>query len=107
MIIVCHECSARLQIDDAKYSTRHFTVRCPKCNSEVHSSSASTVDPTASAAQPNPFAYQKPAPLFELESDGQARTAMPAAVPDQLTALLASLIGAQGLPSDQLNLSRP
>jgi predicted Zn finger-like uncharacterized protein len=106
MIIVCHECSARLQIDDAKYSTRHFTVRCPKCNSEVHSSSASTVDPNASAAV-NRFTYQKPAPLFELDSEVHANANTQPAAPDQLTALLSGLMSVQGLQTEQLNLLRP
>jgi predicted Zn finger-like uncharacterized protein len=32
MIIVCHKCSTRLQVDDDKSPPRPFNVRCPKCN---------------------------------------------------------------------------
>jgi predicted Zn finger-like uncharacterized protein len=31
MVITCQQCSARLQLDDAKVPQRAFTVRCPKC----------------------------------------------------------------------------
>jgi predicted Zn finger-like uncharacterized protein len=31
MVIICQQCSARLQLDDAKVPQRAFTVRCPKC----------------------------------------------------------------------------
>ena len=35
MIIVCQNCSTRLQIPDDKSPQRPFNVRCPKCNSTV------------------------------------------------------------------------
>lgn len=35
MIVVCSQCSTRLQLDDAKVPTRPFTVRCPKCQSII------------------------------------------------------------------------
>ena len=41
MIIVCHKCSTRLQVDDEKSPNRPFSVRCPKCNSTVNSGPAS------------------------------------------------------------------
>src|SRR5918995_1052210 len=31
MIVTCHNCATRLQLDDAKVPSRAFTVRCPKC----------------------------------------------------------------------------
>jgi predicted Zn finger-like uncharacterized protein len=37
MIIVCHKCSTRLQVDDDKSPPRPFNVRCPKCNNTVSS----------------------------------------------------------------------
>jgi len=39
MIIVCPNCSTRLQIDDDK-SLKAFSVRCPKCNKAVSSGNA-------------------------------------------------------------------
>lgn len=35
MILVCSECTSRLQLDDAKVPQRAFTVRCPKCQSII------------------------------------------------------------------------
>ena len=37
MIIVCHKCASRLQVDDAKVPSRPVVIRCPKCNSSVDS----------------------------------------------------------------------
>jgi predicted Zn finger-like uncharacterized protein len=31
MIVVCSQCTTRLQLDDAKVPSRAFTIRCPKC----------------------------------------------------------------------------
>lgn len=36
MIVVCSQCTTRLQLDDAKIPSRPFTVRCPKCQSIIH-----------------------------------------------------------------------
>ncbi len=36
MIVVCNQCSMRLQLDDAKVPARPFTVRCPKCQNIVN-----------------------------------------------------------------------
>ncbi|MDT4898248.1 MAG: hypothetical protein QOH25_3325 [Acidobacteriota bacterium] len=35
MIVVCSQCTTRLQLDDSKVPTRSFTLRCPKCQSIV------------------------------------------------------------------------
>jgi predicted Zn finger-like uncharacterized protein len=35
MIVVCSQCTARLQIDDAKVPAHSFTVRCPKCHNAI------------------------------------------------------------------------
>jgi predicted Zn finger-like uncharacterized protein len=43
MIIICQQCSTRLQIDDEKSPQRPFNVRCPKCNSTVSSGPANPV----------------------------------------------------------------
>ena len=37
MIIVCQNCSTRLQVDEEKSPAQPFTIRCPKCNSSVKS----------------------------------------------------------------------
>lgn len=36
MIVVCTNCSMRLQLDDAKVPSRAFTIRCPKCQSVIN-----------------------------------------------------------------------
>jgi predicted Zn finger-like uncharacterized protein len=41
MILVCQKCATRLQVDEEKMPARPFNVRCPKCNSTVHSGTAS------------------------------------------------------------------
>ena len=35
MVLICTKCEARLQVDDAKAPSRPFTVRCPKCQTNV------------------------------------------------------------------------
>lgn len=39
MTIVCPNCSARLQLDDAKAPSGTFTVRCPKCQRTIDAKS--------------------------------------------------------------------
>lgn len=41
MIIVCPNCSTRLQVDQEKSPNRPFNVRCPKCNGTISSSGMS------------------------------------------------------------------
>lgn len=36
MIVTCTNCTARLQLEDAKLPSRPFTVRCPKCQSIIN-----------------------------------------------------------------------
>jgi predicted Zn finger-like uncharacterized protein len=36
MIVVCSECTTRLQLDDAKLPSRPFTIRCPKCQHVIN-----------------------------------------------------------------------
>ncbi len=35
MIVLCSNCTTRLQLDDTKIPTRPFTVRCPKCQNII------------------------------------------------------------------------
>jgi predicted Zn finger-like uncharacterized protein len=72
MIIVCTQCSSRIQIDDAKIPNGSFSVRCPKCSHSVTSSgpskkkskSALAVGGSPSTESPR-FERQPAAPLFE------------------------------------------
>lgn len=36
MIVVCSQCTTRLQLDDAKLPSRAFTIRCPKCQNVIN-----------------------------------------------------------------------
>jgi len=49
MVLICPQCNARLQLDDAKAPSRPFSVRCPKCQASVNHapSSAPETMPTA------------------------------------------------------------
>lgn len=41
MIIVCPNCSTRLQVDQEKSPNRPFNVRCPKCSATINANGAS------------------------------------------------------------------
>ncbi|HKC65385.1 MAG TPA: zinc-ribbon domain-containing protein, partial [Pyrinomonadaceae bacterium] len=49
MIVVCSQCTTRLQLDDAKIPSRPFTVRCPKCQSIIHGQPPTTSNGQQSA----------------------------------------------------------
>jgi predicted Zn finger-like uncharacterized protein len=49
MVLVCPQCSARLQIDDAKAPSRPFSVRCPKCQTSVNHPAASADESPAAS----------------------------------------------------------
>ena len=74
MIIVCPNCSTRLQIDDEKAPSRPFTVRCPKCGNNVNSATVSPAsEQSALAVGESPstasqrFDPARSAPTFELQ----------------------------------------
>ena len=98
MIIVCQECSSRLQVDEAKIPARPFVIRCPKCNSSVDSglpNPALAESPTALSGSPatedSRFEQPTPAPLFELGQE--SAVAQPSASgTEQLAQLLAGLL---------------
>jgi predicted Zn finger-like uncharacterized protein len=49
MVLVCPQCSARLQIDDAKAPSGPFSVRCPKCQTSVNHPAAAADEPPAAS----------------------------------------------------------
>lgn len=98
MIIVCQNCSSRLQVDEAKIPARPFVIRCPRCNSSVDSGlpnpapaeTAAALGGSPSTEDPR-FEQPTPAPLFEL--DHEATVAQPnASGPEQLIELLSGLL---------------
>ncbi|MGA9996675.1 MAG: zinc-ribbon domain-containing protein [Pyrinomonadaceae bacterium] len=82
MIIVCSQCSTRLQLEDAKIPVRAFTIRCPKCNHNINAQPpAGMADRSAMAVGNSPstehlrFERPVPAPAFKLVSDGEETVA--------------------------------
>lgn len=113
MIIVCQKCTSRLQVDDMKVPSRSFTIRCPKCNSNVDCGPASAaIEHSAialgeSPATGNPrYEPPKPAPLFELEETGTEITATASAA-EKLVELLTGLLGQAGATGVDRQSSRP
>ena len=75
MIIICSNCSTRLQVDEDKAPSRPFTVRCPKCNSSINSNAGSAAfDQSALAVGDSPsterqrFDKGRLAPAYQLDS---------------------------------------
>ena len=110
MIIICQNCSSRLQVDETKIPTRPFIIRCPKCNSSVDSGEAtsaaeqSAVAVGQSPATENPrFEQPTPAPPFGLQqNETDANSGGSAA--ERLVELLSGLLNhppatVRGLPT--------
>jgi len=64
MLLVCPQCGARLQLDDAKAPARAFSVRCPKCQANVSHTPAAAAGELASAEVSAPV-DAAPATRFE------------------------------------------
>jgi len=111
MIIVCPNCSTRLQVDQEKSPQRPFNVRCPKCNSTINSGGAgSGAEQSALAVggspatdhprfeQPTARAYEPPAKSNEtLEADS----------PNEALQMLADLLAKGGGREPERPGSRP
>jgi len=76
MTIVCPNCFARLQLDDAKAPSGTFTVRCPKCQRTVDAKSAEPLPDQSGmglgkspATEKARFERAMPAPPFGVESE--------------------------------------
>jgi predicted Zn finger-like uncharacterized protein len=101
MIIVCSNCSTRLQVDDQKVPSRPFTVRCPKCSSSVNSCSTSpALEQSALAVGESPsterqrFDYVRSAPTYQIDSNGSAPSETAAS--EEAVRLLLGLLRQQG-----------
>lgn len=111
MIIVCQNCSSRLQVDEAKVPARPFVIRCPKCNSSVDAGlpvmgvehgEANTGD----SSEDLRFDQPTPAPLFELESK-KPGTDSAASATEKLVELLSGLIKQPAVSGRNQPQSRP
>ncbi len=106
MIIVCQECSSRLQIDETKVPSRPFSVRCPKCNGSINSSppspavikSAIALGESPATGNPRIEHPPLPAPLFELDTTSRETSAVVSPT-EKLAELLANLLNQQGATS--------
>ena len=102
MILVCPNCSSRIQIDDAKIPASSFSVRCPKCSQTVNSSGAAP-GPQKSAlsvggspsTDPHRFERSKPAPIFETQPAAHSHEPVSAAALE-LARALTELLGQKG-----------
>lgn len=101
MIIVCPNCSTRLQVDEQKAPSKPFTIRCPKCNSSVNSNSVSTAfEQSALAVGDSPSTERQrfdnihSARGYQLDSNGSAGSE--AAASEEAVRLLISLLRQQG-----------
>jgi predicted Zn finger-like uncharacterized protein len=116
MIVVCSQCTTRLQLDDAKLPSRPFTIRCPKCQNVInaqppvanaseqgtHASSGSTV------LEPPRYKQPTPAPAYNPEpSDGsgevEAYAQAPAANTGEMMQMLAALLQ-RGMPEKDVKV---
>jgi len=102
MIIVCQECSSRLQVDETKISSRSLALRCPKCNSSLNPGSPSpavvhsavALGESPSTGNPRFEPPPLPAPLFELEPKGKESNT-PVFGTEKLAELLSGLLSQQ------------
>ncbi len=78
MVLICPNCEARLQLDEAKRPSQPFKVRCPKCQASVGVQSPAmssephdTEGPQSTSAKDPTLPYERPAsaPLFNNGSE--------------------------------------
>ena len=114
MIIVCQECASRLQVDETKVPSRNFSVRCPKCNSNINSTPSSAgAEHSALGVGESPATGNRrfehpplPAPLFELETKAKEnKTVVPAT--EKLAELLSDLLSQQAPAAGSAPNARP
>src|SRR5258708_1367716 len=109
MVLICPKCEARLQLDEAKAPSRPFTVRCPKCQTNVNAQPATATggepDVPAVVASPevtsvpsrSPFERPATAPLFRTDNDhSNAPPAAGAAGLNDIAKLLADALRHSG-----------
>jgi predicted Zn finger-like uncharacterized protein len=51
MVLVCPQCSAHLQVDDARTPSGPFSVRCPKCQATVNHPPTTSPEPAGEALE--------------------------------------------------------
>jgi predicted Zn finger-like uncharacterized protein len=102
MVIICQQCTARLQLDDTKIPARSFTVRCPKCQHMINAQppaqgveqGALGLSDGATSVSNSRFERPRPAPAYKPEDDAAADSSAngSAADADAAAQLLASIL---------------
>ena len=111
MIVVCPNCSSRLQPNGNKTLVHPFTVRCPKCNSTVNSEPPNPAAAqsglalgTSPATEHRRYQETEPAPLYQ---DGEKQAGSQNSI-EELGRLLSSLIGqGNGAAVNSASFTRP
>lgn len=114
MIVVCNNCTTRLQLDDAKVPARAFTVRCPKCQTILNVDPPSAPEPSAlgvgqeAGVETVKYRPSNPAPPYQFdgsvsESNGSASVAHSSLESGDLASMLVKLLqtGVQGQVQSQ------
>jgi predicted Zn finger-like uncharacterized protein len=99
MVINCQQCSARLQLDDAKVPSRAFTVRCPKCQHIINAQPPAQ-EPDYSAfgsgeaplSKPTRFGRPMPAPPFRIDANDGAADDVSTSNREDVAQLLSALL---------------
>ena len=123
MIVVCSQCTTRLQLDDAKLPSRAFTIRCPKCQNVINAQPPTAASPEQGAlgvgeapSLENPrYKQPTPAPAFNPlapveANDVQAYAQPPAADANDIARMLAALLQRGGMEKERgtvASLGRP
>lgn len=114
MIVVCTNCSSRLQATGPKPPVHPFGIRCPKCNTIVNSEVPSPASEQSALVGTSPSTDHRksaehipvPAPLFAAESGAVKPVANTSSV-EELTRLLGNLLGQGAAGSVVTATSRP
>ena len=110
MIIVCENCSTRLQVDDEKSPNRPFNVRCPRCNSTVSAGPASPATEQSafgvggSPATDHPRFEQSTARAYE---PAKTSAASETVSNDQTVRMLFDLLSKGARPNTEDAMARP
>lgn len=92
MIVLCSNCTTRLQLDDTKIPTRPFTVRCPKCQNIIQA------QPPTAPTEPSALSLGETPSLENRRYKPQA--AAPAFMPERADAAEdVQSYGGQGQPA--------
>ena len=74
MIVVCTNCSARLQVNEEKVPAGPFNIRCPKCNTSISSGPRNSTTDAGAAMQDNAAPSEQPHPALAATSASASRS---------------------------------